>query len=140
MNNLIQTELNATIAGSCTMLLSHCEATVVKLAFTETNLVAFLVFGFMLVNAFIAVVVILGGLAQLFATSTKTLHRMRRHLSVTKVTKKRIQQQRFLRSCSPLKVRLGSINFVDSLTPLNFVDFGNGLAVQLLLVGDLHFG
>ncbi len=37
-------------------------------------------------------------------------------------------------SLSFIKVKFGSFNFVDSLTPLNLVHFANELTVQILLL------
>ncbi len=40
----------------------------------------------------------------------------------------------FYKSCNNIKVRLGTINYVGRLTPLNFIDISNTLTVNLLLV------
>lgn len=135
MNTLIQSELNGTIACSATFLLALCEATLVKLPFAQEHLAGWLLFGFLLLNCLLAVVVVLGGYAQVHETSKEVLRKLTRNLLA--VTKARNERKQFRNSCSVIKVRLGSINFVEALTPLNFVDFANGLAVQILLFGSI---
>lgn len=44
-------------------------------------------------------------------------------------------KQRFYTSCSSIKIRFASINFVDRLTPLACVDYANGLTLQWLRLG-----
>lgn len=43
-------------------------------------------------------------------------------------------RSRFYQSCALIKVRFGTFNFVDKLTALNCVDFGNDLTINLLLL------
>lgn len=45
-------------------------------------------------------------------------------------------KSRFLRSCSPVKIHFGAINYVDKTMPLNTVNFANNLTVHLLLLCD----
>jgi len=45
------------------------------------------------------------------------------------------RQRMFCRSCAPLKVAIGSSNFVESVTPLKFQDFSMNRFVDFLLLG-----
>lgn len=120
------------------LVLSLSEAIVVKLAFMENNNTAiFLLFIFLMLNCYYGLIVTFSGFAHVHETSISVLTEMNRHLITMTTTKDRKQRKRFHNSCSPIKVRLGSVNFVESLTPLNFINFANNLTLQIVLVGAL---
>lgn len=43
-------------------------------------------------------------------------------------------RHRFFKSCKPIRVGFGSINFVDALTPLTCVDMGNNMAANFVMM------
>lgn len=137
MNSITQNELNTMLAYGGILVLSLSEATLVKLAFMTTNVAIFLLFLFLLLNSYIGLIVIFTGFARVHESSNSVLKDMKRHMSTIKMAKDRKQRKCFHNSCSSIKVYLGSVNFVDSLTPLNFINFANNLTVQIVLVGIL---
>ncbi len=44
-------------------------------------------------------------------------------------------EHKFYTSCQPLKIMIGSANFVDSFTPLNILQLSVTLAANILLLG-----
>lgn len=138
MNSLVAREFNAITSVSCTFVLALSQATLVKLATRPGSFLPLLMFAFLMINCFLAVAVVLGVYAQIYENSMKLKCNMHINRTSRPTTKReRDYMTRFHRSCSDIKVHLGPINFVDSLTPLTFVDFANDLAIQLLLVDKL---
>ncbi len=43
-------------------------------------------------------------------------------------------QRKLAQSIQPLKIRIGSVNYVDKLTPIRFIDFCFGILVNMLLL------
>lgn len=39
--------------------------------------------------------------------------------------------RKFIRSCAPIKIRCGSLNYIGSLTPLRFIDFSFVTSIKL---------
>lgn len=82
-----------------------------------------------------ALLFLLGNLAELHLQSLKSLQCMKDlHRTVRLSLKERKYLKRLVKSCSLIKAGFGSNNFVESLTPLNCIDFANCLTVQLLLL------
>lgn len=82
--------------------------------------------------------VIFGAMAQVIKQSETTFQELKRHLSECK-NQTRLEvhwKRKFYRSCNNIKVKLGSINFIDRLTPLNCVNMANDFTVQLLLCSN----
>lgn len=79
--------------------------------------------------------VIFGGMAKVLSESEFTFQQLKRHLSLeSSLAKWEIRwKRRFYKSCSNIKVKLGSINFIDRLTPINCINMANDFTVQLLL-------
>lgn len=81
---------------------------------------------------------LLGGLAQVNATSKTTLIKLRKHLAKKgKVGRGKICPERiYLHSFPCIKVQFGDLNYLESLTPLKCVDYANSVAAQLLMLGE----
>lgn len=96
-------------------------------------------FGLMTMNAIgtlLVLLILLGGMANVCSASEKHLkHTLINILSCKNVSVREARMlKKFSNSCSTIKVRFGSLNYIDKLTPLNCIDFANCLSVQLLLV------
>lgn len=100
------------------------------------NLGKLLMFIEVVFNCSLVFLVLLGGMSKVYLQSSKCLDQMKRLNSSNSGINLRSNKwlQRFCRSCSLIKVRFASINFIDELTPLNCVNFSNDLSMQLLLL------
>ncbi|CAL8146970.1 unnamed protein product [Orchesella dallaii] len=107
----------------------------VRLEWVSCNFLS-LAFCFMMgVNGMFTLIVLLGGMVGVYMESKSVFQALRRNLSVCITEKyKRKFLSRFYKSCRFIRINLGSINFVDTLTPLNCVNFAVNLAVQVLLI------
>ncbi|CAL8146057.1 unnamed protein product [Orchesella dallaii] len=80
----------------------------------------------------------MGGMAAICNESKRCLASIRKYDRCLKQhivqTKELKWWRRFCKSCDFLKIRFGTNNFLEALTPLNCIDFGNNLAVQVLLL------
>lgn len=100
------------------------------------NLFEMGVIGLMQMNTFAAIVILIGGLGQVYVTSADVNWACVKHTANNKISSryKRNADMKFLRSCSDVRVCFGELNYIDRLTPLNCIDFSNNLAVQFLLL------
>lgn len=114
--------------------------TLVRLTWSLGNFPDIAVFSIIWVDATLACVVCVGGLAGVYSQSLKVHQKMRAKIRsfTTMPTRKMMNlkwYQRFWKSCPLIKIRFGGFNFVDRETPLNCIHMANELAVQLLLLG-----
>ncbi len=139
------------IVIAATILISLCSTAVVGLPWIPENTIPLLMFSTIGIDCTLAVVTSVGGMAGVYTESVMVTRKLQKSVGIiggggyrcfSKVGRgyavgslEMKWKQRFYRSCAPLKIRFGSINFVDRLTPLACVDFSNGLTMQLLLVG-----
>lgn len=90
------------------------------------------------IDCLLMIIVMFGGLSNVFKESKISSYKMKqlscdwKDKGVSRITQS--WQIRFFWSCSPVKVKFGSTNFVEELTPLNAINFSLGLVVQLLLL------
>ncbi|CAL8146960.1 unnamed protein product [Orchesella dallaii] len=130
--------VNTAVTGLvfCTILMVALGlAGFVRLEWVTCNFLS-LAFCFMMVlDGMFALIVLLGGMVGVYLESKWVFQALRRNLSVCTTEKyKRKFLSRFYKSCRFIRIKLGSINFVDTLTPLNCVNFAVNLAVQVLLI------
>lgn len=89
------------------------------------------------VNCFMDILIILGQMARVNQKSNGLIRTMRvRQSAIGTSPQDRKWEKRFYRSCSALKIMIGSVNFVDELTPLNCFQCSISLAINLLLLND----
>lgn len=107
-----------------------------KLHPTKDNLVKFVMFGVLLVECSLLLVVLLGGMAEIYQQSCASFNMFRKCMALKyKENQKDVKwQTKFFRSCGYMKVKFGSINFIDNCTALVCMDFANNLSLQLLLI------
>lgn len=88
-------------------------------------------------QSFVGIMALFGTLGGIFVDSVKTIGSFntkrarvewRGNLRQCKVHSK------IVKSLKPLKIKIGSVNFVDRLTPVTFIDFCFGILVNMLLL------
>lgn len=91
--------------------------------------------GSMFINAMWFVVLFMSGMAGIYIES-KLVHQKdaNANADLGQTRKEKTWRRKFMRSCPFIKIRFGDLNFVEELTPLNCLDFGNHITVQLLLL------
>lgn len=82
------------------------------------------------VDCTLEILIILGGMSTVYITSRTALETKPKLCSSSDARWLR----RFLSSCQPLKIRIGSVNFVDEFTPLNCLHFSITLGVNIILL------
>lgn len=80
------------------------------------------------------IIFVVGRMAQIYNESRICLMEAKRQLLVTNNKLVQKQMQRFYKSCSTVVVKFGSVNFIDSFTPLRCLQFANSLTSNLLLL------
>lgn len=137
-NEIQKDPLSQVIATALIILQSVSTSTLIRVK-SKSGIVFTIVLGLISMDTIIALIFILGVMAQVYTQSKDSLRNCKRALTYNFRIKPK-WTQRFLISCAPIKVRFGSINFIDRMTPLNCVNFANNLTVQLLLVSENTLG
>lgn len=87
------------------------------------------------VDCFAGIVIFFGGMSMVYQKSSILVRTMQwKQSSAGVFVRDRKWEHKFYRSCSALKIRISSSNFVDELTPLNFLQFSISSAANLLLL------
>lgn len=113
--------------------------TLVQLAshFDADDSVAIVTFSLMIVLVSVNILGIGGGMAAIFSDSSRALIALKKLNeqvgSIKNSRKLRKGAYLFWQSCTLIRVKMGSANHMDSLTPLVFIDFANNLTVNFLL-------
>lgn len=106
--------------------------------FTSGNLFPLIFFLFTSVDGFLLIMVLLGGMSLVYKESgdmySRTLRFQNEALLMGVPQLNRAWKKGYFRPCASVKIRFGSDNFVDILTPLSLLNFPLGLVLQLLLV------
>lgn len=129
--------------------LAGCTPLLIITPFHSDNLMALGTFGVLIFHGYLVVVVFLGGMASIYRKSNEVRRHFYSELHVlgggektsmeilgrSKTNHRPFKWKRcFLQSCPLIKIRFGSLYFVDELTPLNIVNLSNDLSVQVLLM------
>lgn len=77
-----------------------------------------------------------GGLASIYGESKDLLQKRFKEAMAKQGQSRRMTRyvRRFIKSCPLIKIKFGSLNFFDELTPLKCIDFANHLTVNTLLL------
>lgn len=85
-------------------------------------------------NGFLAVLCIQGQMAAVYMKSEELIENMKRKQNFFETKKERMIQHKFYKSCMPLRIMMGSANYIDNLTPLNCLNHAMDLSVNILLL------
>ncbi len=102
-----------------------------------------LIFGLFLVvalNCAFAIIVLAGGIAQMQKLSSEILQDIRCNINQNPKSLRKLSrfefrwERRFYLACPDLKAKIGSVSYMDGLTPLNLLDQANDLTINFLLL------
>ncbi|CAL8092348.1 unnamed protein product [Orchesella dallaii] len=86
-------------------------------------------------NCFLVILIQIGAMAKLYGESTRVIQNLKKSVTQGEVSgKKQKWIERYLKSLTPLRVAVGSVNFIDELTPINLLNFCVNQIVSLLLL------
>lgn len=139
LNNVIQQNRIIVVLMSAGILLQSLSIfMVVRHPWNWTHLLPLGIYTMLLTDCTLAIIVLTGGMANIYSDSKLILSRLRTNiLSGNDNLLPRIElkwARKFYKSCDPLKVKFGSTNFFEANTPLNCMNFANGLTVNILLL------
>lgn len=103
---------------------------------SNADFIFYATFGFMLLNCWMISLVIFSQFAMIYKNSCRVLEFMTWKQISRMKTREVKWEQRFYKSCAPLKIVISSGEFVNALTPLNLIHFGMGLSANLLLLTE----
>lgn len=135
-NEIVQKVILTSALAVSTFTQACCSALFVFIYNSPDHWLELAMIVLILANSVPVSIILMGGLARVSTTSKKTLQVVRKEtVTMFSGNRSRIKaENRFLRSCSCIKVRFGDLNFVDQTTPLNCIDFSTNLTVQFLLL------
>jgi len=111
---------------------------IVKLAWSKENIVILLLCTCLAANGVVGMIVGVGGLVEVYRESKYVLWNLKKYTFLGSVgVCSRFEHKwrlRFYRSCSLIKIKMGSNNFMEELTPLNLINNAIALSVQLILI------
>lgn len=135
MNEIQQKELVTGLVVAATLAQAFCMTLVVKLLTSGDNLVQIMMFAVVLVDCVMLLTVLLGNMACVNTQSQETHRCMKDFIRSNKLQgRSRRWLEKFWQSFSMNKVRFGSLNYIEKLTPLNCIDYANELTAELLLI------
>lgn len=137
MNEIQQKVVITVIVIAAVVFHTFTLNTLVKmLALANRDLLQLLLILFLAEQALFVEIVVIGGMAQVYWQSQECFIQLKRDLTLeVKGNLKELKWKlKFYKSCSMVKVRFGSLNFIDRLTALRCMELSNELTMQVLLV------
>ncbi len=125
------------------LMLAIMAASIFVLAFTLSTLVKnsgldimFIFTIFIIVTDCVLVtLVVFGQMATVYIKSKNALHVITCKKTLWLPVNLQKTECKFYKSCKPLKIMIGSVNLVDSLTPLNILQHSITITANILLLG-----
>ncbi|CAL8129412.1 unnamed protein product [Orchesella dallaii] len=124
------------------ILLAICSFTLLKTPWNGNTIGALGLFLLAVIDTVLVLSVTLGGMAKVHNASKEAIEVMKRFVDISSndtkkiiPTKKIKLHRKFVESCSPIKIKFGTNNFVENDTPLNCIRHAFDLTVQLILLG-----
>lgn len=133
-NSIQQKGIIPGLLVECTTVSGVILAFLVQTPASSENLLVLLTLTLTCVDCVLFILLCLGTLAIVYKESRVTCEKIRLDLASIVDWNERKWTQKFLKSCSVLKMKLGGSNFVEELTPLNCLDNALQIAVQILLL------
>ncbi|CAL8068036.1 unnamed protein product [Orchesella dallaii] len=140
--NLIMQTAFLTIVTAALFCLSLSITVLVQIELSSRNVLAFVFFSWLGLESILFFTVGIGGpMVSMHVDSKQLLTNFKRqHGNVQKsvgTAEQRLSKiwiNKFYRSCSPIKIKLGESNFLEELTPLRCVDCSFDMTIQFLLL------
>lgn len=137
MNEIQRTTIVTSLVISSILLVSFGLTMLALVPITDENL-PILGISFMMTPSGVAVLlIVLGLLADVFEQSRLNSRQFQAVMAKRfgmESRKDAAWKRGFFLSCAPVKVKFASINFIESKTPVNCIDFSNMLTVNLVLL------
>lgn len=137
LGNEIQKELVTLFILASVLIQPFCIVYLVTADLSENGISLASFFSVSLLTQSILVLLVYGGgLAGIFEESKATLKSINDRIFNSNGSSSREKrfQQKMLKSCTYLKIRFGSFNYVEGLTPLKCLDFCNQITINVLLL------
>ncbi len=115
-----------------TIIIAMVALTLVQGSNTDFVFVATLIV--LLIDCFLVIMALFGQMSTLCEKSSEILNKMLMKRYSAKLSRGQKWEQRFYKSCSPIKVMISSGAYVDALTPLNCLHLSMTLSANMLLL------
>lgn len=137
MNDILKTVIVTSLVVAATIMLAFGLTLLILLPATVQNVPVLGVCCLVVISVVAMLLVNIGLWANIYKQSMLNQHQ----LAVLAVTRRNVDsiysatwKRKLFRSCASVRVIFGSINFIETGTPLKCFDFSNQLAVNLLLL------
>lgn len=132
LNAFQKSSLVLIIVGAPILVWVFALTSLVKSSGTDFIYLATLVM--LLVDVVLIDLVVLGQMAAVHRKSYELLESIRSTYNLNLSARERKWEKRFYRSCTPLKIMINSVNFVDDFTPLNCLDMSMNTSASVLML------
>ncbi len=138
MNDIMKWGIVSPYIACATLLLAVSSTVLIRISWSSKNMVLIILYGYIFVMEMLTISVLFTLLSKLYTVSEMVVQELSKKRGVIFPRSREQNGNYFLKrvywSLSNIKVRFGSLNFVDSYTPLNLVHFANEVTVQTLLL------
>lgn len=127
------------------LVISFCITALIHLPFDTDHVWSLLTFAMFTADSSCMLMVCIGGMVSVYLKSVQVLEQIRgtfhEHFLERQEIGKNSWERKWCRkffggACSTIKIKFGGDSYLEPLTPLNCMDFSNGLTVDLLLIDD----
>lgn len=129
---LIGIVIHAFTFSSFVRLIGHTELDL------SIRLMSLMMFGMLAADTLVVIVVVFGGMSMLHKKSCFIIQDVRQLLHDSQISNLTSTERKcylkWIKSCSIVKIKFGTVNFIEELTPLNLLSCSHGLSIQLLLL------
>jgi len=136
LTNVILNKTLACLVFASIAIASLGLSLLVRLEWNHGNLTALAMSLIMVVDSLLALLVLLGGMVDVYLESRNAFQVLMKKLHCNVPRRQRMYLQKFYTSCRPIRINLGSDNFLDALTPLTCLNCAANLTVQILLISS----
>jgi len=139
LNNIILQDGLLLTVFEASLLISFCMTILIKMQWTLETLIVIPLCISLVACGILALLVWLGCMVGIYVESKQLFRRLMNNSNIGISRGSRIDRKwtrKFCMSCMPIKIKIGSSNFIEQGTPLNCFNSAVGLTVNILMVSS----
>lgn len=139
-NEIQQKLMMIPIISSTIIVSSFSLATLAHIHFSADNLIIAGILVLAVMDATLVSLFCLGGMVLVNKKSKVLIHKFKSYRHHSELEMEKLWIRKFAKTCMPIRMKFGSSNFVESLTPLKCLNCAARLTIQILLTERRHGG
>lgn len=122
---------------TATLINAFSLATLVHIHFSQNKIVSCVLMS-AFINMTLVILFVFGGMASVNRKSKQFIQSLTSHHNIARNEMERLWTRKFAKACQPMKVKFGTNNFIEALTPLKCLSCAARLTIQILLCERRH--